>query len=65
VDKNEAEIGYNYLKFISLRHFKTMSKKFVFSVEVKSRKKMAFPKVNNDINAIFVNVNFLTQNALI
>jgi len=42
-----------------------MSKKFAFSVGVKSRKKMAFQKANNDTNAIFVDVNFLPQNAFL
>ena len=35
-----------------------MSKKFVFSVAVKSRKKMVFFEVNNVTNVMFAVVNF-------
>ena len=35
-----------------------MSKKFVFSVVVKSRKKMGFPMANKDINVMFAVVSF-------
>jgi hypothetical protein len=40
-----------------------MSKKFVFSVVVKSLKKMAFQTASSDTNVMFASVNFMPPNA--
>ena len=41
-----------------------MSKKFVFSVVAKSRRKMVFVQANRTTNVIFAVVSFWIQNAL-
>jgi len=58
VDKSAAINACKLLNFISLRHFKYMSKKIVFIVVVKSRKKTAFFGVNNVTNVMFAIVTF-------
>ena len=58
VDKIEANSSCNYLNYIFLHYFKSMSKKFVFSVAVKSRKKMVFPEASNVTSVTSVAVNF-------
>jgi len=42
VDKIDAIFIHNWLILLILRHFYDMVKKFVFSVVVKSRRKMVF-----------------------
>jgi len=58
VYKCESTTRRNYLKLKPLHHFSDMSKKFVFSVVVKSRKKLVFFEANNVINVMFADVNF-------
>jgi len=50
------------LKFNNFAVFICMSKKFVFSVVVKSRKKMAFSGASNVINVMLADVNFHFKN---
>jgi hypothetical protein len=58
VDKSDAAICLNCLLFIPLRYFLEMSKKYVFFVAVKSRKKVVFSEANNVTNVMFAVVNF-------
>ena len=63
MDKSAAINAHNKLKIIIFAAFNYMSKKFVNSVVVKSRKKMVFFEGNNDTNVMFVVVTFLIQKA--
>ena len=53
MDKSAAAVDYNLLNLIILHHFFRMSKKFVFFVAEKSRKKVVFSEANNATNAMF------------
>ena len=58
MDKIQAVVLSNVLNLSPLYHFVYMVKKFVFSVVVKSRRKMAFVQVNRYTNVILAVVNF-------